>query len=127
MNVNLLRRVQLSIADLNIPFDMGCWERCIAGHACAVYNQNRILGRIEDPRRDVGVELAGILGITMSQRMSLFGWGGDAWERYNREYAIAKISRLIADYEAAQAASQPTPEPSDQPAPAPEPLEEVCV
>ncbi len=95
MNIPLLRRVQLSIADESKPFDMSCWYSCIGAHTCWARRETGL--ESESPN---GLACAEYLGLTRKQADSLFG-GQFApvtpLGAITRSQAIAAIDQLIAE------------------------------
>jgi hypothetical protein len=108
LNVPLLRKVQASIADPGIPFAMGQWCNCIAGHALRIAGMDsRELYLMDGP---TAARLASqALGLPMTPG----GWPHPLFYHYlehedcNRRLAIQRIEAVIQAY----LESQPKPSP----------------
>lgn len=99
MNINGLRRTQLSIADETLSFGLCCWQSCIAGHAC------RVAGVPDTHASEIGNVAIAYLGISHEQVSLFHSYGAYDNRNNDRQLAIARIDRLIAQ----DVASQPDP------------------
>lgn len=121
MNITLLRRIQMSIADETRPFDMNRWDYCIAGH-CHRAQRGEFAGQGE--WNYVAEDGRAALGLNAREATELFH-SVDEPHRNNRSLAIQRIDRFIEAYEQQQAAlaiaaaaiAQADPEPQSEPEP----------
>lgn len=120
LNINALRRTQLSIMDTSQPFDMNDWSCCIHGHA------HRILGLGESSHYCRNLEVGQQLGLTGREAEDLFvGSSPSVFRACNsRQGAVEAIDALIASR---QPAAAPKPEPEPEPIPVPYDRELVAV
>lgn len=88
LNIEALRKTQESIANLNLPFYMGDWCSCIAGHACRVMGYE--VGTYNNMYL-VDSKARRYLGLSNAQACHLFA----APIGQNREAAIQLIEELI--------------------------------
>jgi hypothetical protein len=92
LNIDLLRRVQESIADPAKPFCMSCWVTCIAGHTRRVLEeQGERLSGSPEYSEYVAREA---LGLSFDQAEALFYL---TIRNTRRQDAIAAIDKLIAE------------------------------
>lgn len=108
MNVERLRAVQRSIADIRKDFDMNCAHTCIAGHALQLRLQEisgeppsgpgfRVGPLFADPLPPPNwrVSAAAYLGLNSLQARELFYDPVLLQHREGRDAAIARIEQLI--------------------------------
>jgi len=94
LNVALLRKVQDSIADESIPFNMGSWYHCIAGHTCKVVGTRSY-------QADMEGEAASLLGLEADLPDACFSlFKGDS--KMTRMDAIMRIEQYILTHEAVE-------------------------
>jgi hypothetical protein len=118
MNIHFARRVQLSIMDEKLPFNMNHWDTCIAGHCHFVAKSLGI------PTPSVLLEPLGqfarrVLEISHEQAHDLF-CSYPLRQDANRHAAVARLDVLIAQYEPRQEPSLRGEAPSRSPRATPE-------
>lgn len=116
LNINALRRTQLSIMDETKPFCMTYWNTCIHGHACDV------LG-LQSWAYLVNKTAIALLGLTADEVGHLFV----ETAAQTRMEAVLAIDSLIASRQL-MAPQEPEPQPEPDPAPPqsePRPLESL--